>query len=58
MVESGKRGDGEGGKEGKGEREEKSEKQGEIYEIFTRMQYIIYILIRSCMGQKEGNLVN
>lgn len=33
----------EGRKERGKEIEEKSEKQGEIYEIFTRMQYIIYI---------------
>lgn len=48
----------EGRKERGKEIEKKSEKQGEICEIFTRMQYIIYILIRSCVGQKEGNLVN
>lgn len=43
----------EGRKERGKEIEKKSEKQGEICEIFTRMQYIIYILIRSCMGQKK-----
>lgn len=37
-------GDGEGGTKGEGEEiEKKSEKRGEICEIFTRMQYIIYI---------------
>lgn len=48
----------EGRKERGKEIEKKSEKQGEICEIFTQMQYIIYILIRSCVGQKEGNLMN